>query len=84
MSFHTIFCEERRELHEAREGNNARAAYAALPELQRTERLPERTRADFADERRDGVCICCGASAQIRRMMHVCDACHDGLEEERV
>ncbi len=81
MSFHAIFCEERRELHELRQGTQAQAGHAALPHLERTEPLPERTRADFmGDDCRMGVCLCCGEKRSIPHMMHVCLSCHNEQE----
>lgn len=37
---------------------------------------------DRANERRHGVCLCCGEKARLRMMMHVCDRCFDEVEVE--
>lgn len=77
---------ERRELHELREGNNARAGWEALPALQRTERLPDTERADFPKvefQTRRGLCLCCGEQGEIPVAMHVCVPCFQSLEGER-
>lgn len=40
-------------------------------------------REDEALNTRWGMCLCCGERRQIRVMMHVCESCFNGLEDER-